>query len=47
MTATPPEPASETPTTTASETPTGPGPHADSPIVQAVAPGYAFGGAAL
>ena len=53
MTATPPEPASETPTETPAAEPApaaaaaGPEPHDDSPIVQAVAPGYAFEGTAL
>ena len=58
MTATPPEQASETPTETPVEAPdvappepaaaaAGPEPHDDSPIVQAVAPGYEFEGTAL
>ena len=71
MTATPPEPASETPTEPAAEPASepatevpaepaaepaaapappavpGPEPHEDSPIVQAVAPGYEFEGTAL
>ena len=57
MTATPPEPASETPTETPAAAPAaepapaaaaaGPEPHGDSPIVQAVAPGYEFEGTAL
>ncbi len=63
MTATPPEPASETPAVPPAEPaapppaeplveqpvepPAGPEAHEDSPIVQAVAPGYQFEGAAL
>lgn len=41
-----PEPAAAPPTEAAPAVP-GPEPHADSPVVQAVAPGYAFEGAAL
>ena len=57
MTATPPEPDSEMPSRRPPQTPAaepapaaaaaGPEPHDDSPIVQAVAPGYAFEGTAL
>ncbi len=45
MTATPPEPATQTGVAPAAAP--GPEPHADSPIVQEVAPGYAFEGEAL
>src|SRR3954447_13146915 len=48
MTETPPAPAApSTPATPAAPSAPGPEPHADSPVVQAVAPGYEFEGAAL
>src|SRR3954471_12055780 len=48
MTETPPAPAAPSgPGAPSAPSAPGPEPHADSPIVQAVAPGYEFAGAAL